>query len=103
MNSSIQNQSRDRATIVTSIPAALIWFAVLGFLAKWFHAWAMGRLEPGQGTSWAALFVLFLVALLACAGGIYSGVGAWRGKSRLRWQVVSLIGAVLVLWAVSGD
>jgi len=103
MNSSIEKRSLDRAIIITSIPAGLIWFGVLIFLAKWFHFWAGGRLEPGQGTSWFALILLFSLALFACAGGIYSGVRAWGGKSRLRWQIVSLIGAVLALWAVSGD
>ena len=52
MNSSIQNQPIDRATIITSIPATLIWFGVLAFLIKWFQAWASGRLVPGEGSSW---------------------------------------------------
>ena len=101
MNSSIGK--RPLAPIVTSIPAGLIWLGALTYLAKWFKFWTGGRLEPGQDTSWIALIVLFSLALLACAGGIYSSVRAWRGKSGLWWQVVSLIGAVLVLLAVSGD
>ena len=103
MNSSMQNQSIDRPAIITSIPATLIWFGVLAFLAKWLQAWASGRLAPGESSSWAALLVLFLFALLACAGGIYLSIRAWRGKSHFKWQAASLIGAVLLLWTVSGD
>jgi hypothetical protein len=103
MNNSIAKQSTDRVLFIMSIPVLLIWLGVLAFLVKWFRAWSEGRLEPGQGTSWVALFVLFFVALVVCASGIYLNVRAWQSKSRLTWQILSLIGAVLVLWAVSGD
>ena len=100
MNRSVQNH---RVTKITSVPAALTWFGVLAFLAKWFQAWSVGRLEPGSDTSWMALLMVFIVALLASGGGIYLSIRAWQGRSHVKWQVISLIGAVLVLWAVSGD
>ena len=103
MKSSPQSQSTDRATIVTSIPAALIWFGALAFIAKWFQAWSADNLEAGANTSWGALLVFFFLALLSSAGGIYLSVRAWRGQSNLKWQVGLLIGAALTLWAVSGD
>ncbi len=103
MKRPIEGQSIDRATIFTSLPAALIWLGVLAFLAKWFQAWCAGGLEAGVNTSRRALLVLFLLAFSASVSGICLSVEAWRGKSNLRWQVGSLIGAALTLWAVSGD
>lgn len=93
----------DVGKIITSVLALLVWIGVLAFLAKWFQAWAVGRLEPGVNTSWAALKILFLLACLASAGGMFLSVRAWWGKSHLKWQVVSLITALLTLWAVCGN
>jgi len=102
MNSSMPTQTIDRATVIVSVPAFLLWVGVLAFLAKWFRAWAAGRLEPGANTSMEALFVVFLLASLGSVGGIYMSVRAWRRKSELKWQAGSLIAGVLMLWAVSG-
>lgn len=74
-------------TILTSVLALLVWLAVLAFLAKWFQAWAVGHLQPGVNTSWAALKVLFLLAFLASASGIFLSVRAWRGKSHLKEEI----------------
>ena len=92
----------DRATAITSVPAFLLWVGVLAFLAKWFQAWTAGRLEPGANTSMEALLVVFILAALSSVGGIYLSVRAWRRKSQLKWQAVSLIAGILALWAVSG-
>jgi hypothetical protein len=88
--------------IIASVPAAFLWGGVMFFCVKWVHASAVGRLEPGVNTSMGALLVIFLCALLLSLGGIYLCGRAWMGRSSLKWQVVSLIGAVVAFWAVSG-
>ena len=102
MNRSIGKKSRVPGTMITCILAGLIKLGALTFLTKWFNFWIEGRLAPGQDAPWIALIVLFSLALLACADGTHSSVRAWRGKSRLKWQIASLIGAILALLAVSG-
>jgi hypothetical protein len=103
MNSSTHNQSTGKLSIVVSVPAALLWFGVMFFCAKWLLASAAGRLEPGANTSMGALLVFFLLALLLSIGGIYMCIKAWMSKSNLKWQTVSLIGAVVTFWAVCGN
>ena len=103
MNSSAQNQSTGKLSIVMSVPAAVLWFGVILFCAKWLLASAAGRLEPGANTSMGALLVFFLLALLLSISGIYMCVKAWMSKSNLKWQIVSLIGAVVTFWAVCGN
>ena len=103
MNSSTHNQSTGKLLTVMSVPAALLWFGVMFFCAKWLLASAAGRLEPGANTSMGALLVFFLLALLLSIGGIYLCFKAWMSKSNLKWQIVSLIGAVVTFWAVCGN
>jgi hypothetical protein len=86
-----------------SYPAFLLWVGVLAFLAKLFQLWAADRLEPRVSTSPEALALAFLAAAAVSLGGILLSVRAWRGRSKVKWQALSLLGAVLVLWAVSGD
>ena len=103
MNSSTNNHSSGRLSIAMSVPAALLWFGVMFFCAKWILASAAGRLEPGVNTSMGALLVFFLFTLLLSIGGIYLCFKAWMSKSNLKWQTVSLIGAVVTFWAVLGN
>jgi hypothetical protein len=103
MKSSSKSHSNGHPVIITSVLALLTWFGVLAFLATWFQAWAVGRLQPADSTSSATLIALFLLAFLASVRGVYLSVRGWRGKSLLKWQVTSLITALLTLWAVSGD
>jgi hypothetical protein len=103
MDSSALTQSWRGPTLVASILAFLLWLGVLALLAKWAQAWATGRLEPGASTSLEALALVFLAAAVASVGGIFLSVRAWRGKSQVKWQALSMLGAALALWAVSGD
>ena len=89
--------------MLLSIPATLLWVGVSGFLLKWYQAWTTGNLEPGLGTSWTSLYVIFAIAVLALACGFYLTVMAWIGKSTVRWQIVSIVLGFLFLWAVAGD
>jgi hypothetical protein len=103
MNSPTHNQSTGRLSIAMSVPAALLWFGAMFFGAKWILASATGHLEPGADTSMGALLVFFLLALLLSIGGIYLCFKAWMSKSNIKWQTISLIGAVVTFWAVCGN
>jgi len=103
MKSSANNHSTRKVSIAMSVPAALLWFGVMFFCAKWILASAAGRLEPGANTSMGTLLVFFLLTLLLSIGGIYLCFRAWMNKSNLKWQTVSLIGAVVTFWAVCGN
>lgn len=92
-----------RAPVLLSVVALALWITVAAFLLKWFRAWAGGRLEPGINTSWAALYGIFAVAVLALAAGIFLTIRAWQGKSTVRWQVFSILLAALFLLVTSGD
>ena len=102
MSNSTHNQSTGKLSIVMSIPAALLWFGVMFFCIKWLLASTSGRLIPGANTSGEALLVLFLFSLLLAIGGLFSSVMAWMRKSNSKWQILSLIGAFVVFWAVCG-
>ena len=92
-----------RATVLLSVLALSLWIGVALFLLKWFRAWAAGRLEPGASTSWAVLYGMFAVAVLALACGVFLTIRAWQGKSTVRWQVFSIFLGALFLRAVCGD
>ena len=93
---------KQRALLI-SIPAAVLWCGAALFLIKWMVYWLKGNLAPGSNTSGAALFVLFFACALAAGSGFYATARAWLGRSNTRWQLLSLFGGILVLWAVSGD
>jgi CDP-diglyceride synthetase len=99
----MHKQSIGRLSIAMSVPAALLWFGVTFFCAKWILASATGHLEPGANTSMRALLVFFLLTLLLSIGGIYLCFRAWMGKSNVKWQTISLMGAVLSFWAICGN
>ena len=103
MDSPALTQPGRAPTLVASILAFLLWLGVLALLAKWSQAWATGRLEPGASTSLEPLALVFLVAAVASVGGIFLSVRAWRGRSQVKWQALSMLGAALALWAVSGN
>jgi len=103
MNNSTDYQSHTTLSIVMSIPAALLWFGVMFFCAKWINASAVGRLELGANTSMESLLGFFFLASLLAIGGIYLCFRAWISKSNLKWQTVSLIGGFLTFWAVCGN
>ncbi len=92
-----------RKVLLISITAAVSWLGVAFFLGKWTVYWLKGNLVPGSNTPGAALFVFFLACALATGFGFYATARAWLGKSNTRWQLLSLICAFLVLWAVAGD
>ena len=104
---STQSQDRsiksNRPTILLSVPAALLWVGVGLFLLRWYCAWWTGNLQPGLGTSWTALYVMFAIAALAVASGFCLTTMAWIGKSTVRWQIFSVVLGVLFLWAVAGN
>ena len=91
------------APVLLSVPALALWIGVALFLLKWFRAWAAGRLEPGINTSWATLYGIFAVAVLALACGVFLSISAWQGKSTVRWQVFSILLGAFFLLVVSGD
>jgi hypothetical protein len=94
---------RNPATILTSVIAFVVWGLVGLCLSRWFMAWTAGNLQPGQGTSWVSLVLLFIIAAMLFLGGLYGSVSAWLGRSATKWQTASLIVAFLTLWAVVGD
>ena len=93
----------NRAPILLSIPATFLWVGVAAFLIKWCWYWSTGNLQPGVGTSWTALLVMFAIATLAVAGGFCLTTMAWIGKSTVRWQIASVVLGFLFLWMVAGD
>ena len=102
MTSTTAHRQTEPIPVALSIPATLAWLGVLAFCGRWFWAWSEGRLAPGTNTSWEVLLGFFLVAVLLSAVGLYLSVCAWRGKTNVKWQAASLIGAAVLLWAVSG-
>jgi len=104
MSTQLQERSfkSNRATILLSVPATLLWVGVGAFLLRWYFAWGTGNLQPGLRTSWTALYVFFGIATLAVAGGFCLTTMAWIGKSTVRWQIVSVVLGVLFLWMVAG-
>ena len=104
MSTQLQERSfkTNRATILLSVPATLLWVGVGAFLLRWYFAWGAGNLQPGLRTSWTALYVVFGIATLAVAGGFCLTTMAWIGKSTVRWQIVSVVLGVLFLWMVAG-
>ncbi len=98
-----QMLKRNRWPVLLSVPATFLWLGVGMFLLKWARAWATGRTEPGIGTTWTALYLMFALAALACAGGLCLAIMAWMGKSSIRWQAFSIVLGLVLLWLVSGD
>ena len=92
-----------RKAFLISIPAAVVWIGAAFFLVKWTISWLNGNLVPGNNTSGVVLFVFFLACAVAMVFGFYTTAKAWLGKSNTKWQVISLICAILVLLAVAGD
>ena len=93
----------NRAAILLSIPATLLWAGVSAFLLRWCLAWRAGNFQAGPATSWNALHLVFGIAALAAAGGFSLTAMAWIGKSSVRWQTLSVVLGVLFLWMVAGD
>jgi len=91
-----------RAAVWLSFLAMLVWTGVVVFLVKWVRAWSAGRLEPGIESTWAALYGMFGLAVLALAAGVFLTIRAWQGKSNVAWQVLSIVLGVLSLWATCG-
>jgi hypothetical protein len=89
--------------LVVSVAALSVWLAVAGFLVKWLRAWSAGRLEPGVGSSWSGLYGMFAVAVVALGAGLFLTIRAWLGKSTVKWQVFSIVLAVISLLLVCGD
>jgi hypothetical protein len=97
-----ENRQMRYVQIVLSISAILSWLGALVFCGKWFQAWAEGRLEAGANTSLVGLLGFFLIVALLSIVGLYLGIQTWRDKVSLKWQIASLVTAVIMLWAVSG-
>jgi hypothetical protein len=102
MTEQSQPNKTTRAPVLLSVLALSVWIAVAAFLLKWVRAWAAGRLEPGVGTTWVALYGLFAVAVVALAAGIFLTIRAWQGKSTVSWQVLSILLGLFSLWATCG-
>ena len=92
-----------RKALIISIPITAVWIGSAFFFAKWTIYWHKGNLIQGNNTSGTVLFVFFLACLIALVFGFYTTSKAWFGKSNTKWQVISLICAILVLLAVAGD
>ena len=99
----LKTRSSKHRSILLSIPAVLLWLGVGGFLLKWYRAWATNSLEPGLGTSWLTLYIIFAIATLAVASGLWNAVSAWTGKSKEQWQVASIVAGFMFLWSAVGD
>jgi hypothetical protein len=91
-----------RKAFLISIPAAVLWLGSAFFLGKWTTYWLRGNFVPGSDTSGVTLFAFFFACAVATGFGFYATARALLGKSTIRWQVLSLICAFLVLWAVAG-
>ncbi|MBC8875715.1 MAG: hypothetical protein H8E44_40325 [Planctomycetes bacterium] len=93
----------NRASILVSVPATLLWAVTGVFLVRWCLTWGAGNLQPGLGTSWTALYMVFGIATLAVVGGFCLTAMAWMGKSTVKWQIVSVLLGIFCLWFIAGD
>ena len=88
--------------LLLSVASTVVWSGVAMFLFKWSRFWVAGNLQPGEGTTWLTLYGIFIAAVMATLFGFLLTILAFWGKSSLRWQMISLLIAFLVLWGVAG-
>ena len=85
-----------------NLVTGLVWLGVLGFLAKWYHAYQSGNLDAGERTAWSNLVILFAIAFIVAITGIGVAVRGAARPGKLCWQALAGMVALAFLWAVSG-
>lgn len=84
-------------------PALFAWCLAGASAARWFLRLSQGRLVFGSGMAAGILLLLWGLVLAGACTGAGLACLTCLGFGRKRWQVWSLLGALVALWLASGD